>query len=247
MPSWLLGTSSSRAQRVALAGEHLVAEALRQVEQSVRVGHQLAVAARPVGPGRGGGRAGEEFGKRPGEGEAGAQCPAADQNLTSCRGHEMTPCWRTGDVICPCVPRDRPDGNQPRASATSPPHTPEPTPGPTPPHAEQVSASPRLPRNPPARPLAGANAPRVRAAHPRCVREATPARRAAPPEGRALLRLQEALRVPRQGRQPGYRPEVLLPVAALEHLLAEELVERHPGGQYRDLPVVEPVGQDDQA
>lgn len=57
----------------------------------------------------------------------------------------------------------------------------------------------------------------------------------------------QGARVACQRRQPGDRPEVLLAVAAAQHLLAEQLVEGLAGGQHRHLTVVEPVREDDQA
>lgn len=68
------------AERIALPGQDPVAEALREVEQTVGVGHERAVAA--VSPGVGGTR--EEFGERPGEGDRGNGRAAAYQNLSSC-------------------------------------------------------------------------------------------------------------------------------------------------------------------
>src|SRR5690606_12516521 len=104
------------AQPVALAGEHLVAEASRQVEQAVGVGDEGAVAA--VAEVVGGGGAGEEFGEGAGEGDADADGAGTGEHLTSCRGgagggsargagggtgggtgfwHGGNPsCWRTG-------------------------------------------------------------------------------------------------------------------------------------------------------
>src|SRR5690349_13777939 len=42
------------------------------------------------------------------------------------------------------------------------------------------------------------------------------------------------------------RPEVLLAVAAFEHLRGEELVEGYAAGQQREVAVVHPVGEHDQ-
>jgi hypothetical protein len=50
-----------------------------------------------------------------------------------------------------------------------------------------------------------------------------------------------------QGDQPGEGSEVLLAVAALEHVGGEELVQRDAAGQERQVPVVHAVGQDDDA
>ncbi len=84
MPSWLLGTRPSpERERVALAGQHLVAETLRQVEQTVRVGDQRAVAE--VAEALRGGRAREELGEGAGERDARSYGTGAGDHLTS--GH----------------------------------------------------------------------------------------------------------------------------------------------------------------
>src|SRR5690606_35614010 len=101
-------------------------------------------------------------------------------------------------------------------------HADLPSEGPTVPVRARVSALPTIGTRRGARPW------RVRAGEGR-------AGRAAGGEGSAVAG--EAPRVPGQGGEPRDRPEVLLAVAALQHLLAEQLVEGQPGGEYRDLPV----------
>jgi hypothetical protein len=82
------------AQRVALSGQDPVAETFRQVQQAVRVGDQRAVAAVTEVLGGevlgGGGRTREEFGQRPGEGDARSQGTGAGEDLTAGRGHGVT-------------------------------------------------------------------------------------------------------------------------------------------------------------
>ena len=82
MPSWLEGTGPSPERRaVALTGQDPVAETFRQVEQTLRVGDQGAVAGVPQF--LGGGRTGEELGEGPGEGDTDAQGAGAGEDLAS--------------------------------------------------------------------------------------------------------------------------------------------------------------------
>ncbi|CAM5508519.1 hypothetical protein SFUMM280S_09891 [Streptomyces fumanus] len=127
------------AQRLALPGEHPVAEALRQVEQSVGVGDEGAVTA--VAEGLRGGGAGEEFAEGAGERDPRGHRTGPGEDLTAGGG----PGGRLGDgpggglgdghgetflladrtVTPPCLSLARTPGNHARAPAC-PLHVPPP-------------------------------------------------------------------------------------------------------------------------